>query len=752
MREWFAKLNRKNLVVAWLLGTFCSCGLMLSLTSEATKQNSHGLDLKNEMLVYVRTLYLSFSSDRLRTFLLLLAVAVVVYLGRQLQGSAKERVLLFLFSGSFALAQLLSMSYKSAGSWDLLFETDVNRTRAWFKGLSLAILCYYVLKILCHFVKTYLVQDAATEAGKVHGAGSAARESGFAVAGAGKVHEAGSAARESGFGETEAGKVLKAGSNTRGNSAGAAWAGDNHRRESVADLSGMPRESVADLSGMLREFVANLSGTLQNWLLRAWEILANEVSARAFWLSVGLTFLCWLPYFVIFYPGTSNEDTVIQMMEFFHIRSYINDMTAAAWADAFITNHHPYLLTLLFGGFIRLGLFLGDIRLGVALYSLLHMLFLACTFSGASLYLKYVGVSRRRVGTVRCLVAFLPIFPLYGICMVKDTIYAAFCLGYILMMYEVARTRGEALKSVKFDTGLFASGLLMTLTKVYAMYILLIVGVAYVLHYRKYALRTVAAVFLPVMLYKFMFVGVLLPALGVAPGGIQEGLSVLIQQTSRYVVEYGGEVTDEERAAIDAVLVYDDIPEDYNSELSDPVKEKWRQEYTREELLELVEAWLKMFFKHPDVYEESLLHNTYQYYDVNKISSLEYYEFNRYLQDEYDVDGEYSWLYVENEERFLEERYVVNQLVLFLQKLPGLNIFMSMGFLPWILWFFIYLYVFRGEGRYVEGLLVPIVTFAVCLVSPDNGNYRYIMPILFALPYLGALVLVRREKLIPEKL
>ena len=146
------------------------------------------------------------------------------------------------------------------------------------------------------------------------------------------------------------------------------------------------------------------------------------------------------------------------------------------------------------------------------------------------------------------------------------------------------------------------------------------------------------------------------------------------------------------------------------------------------------------------------MHNTYQYYDVNKISSLEYYEFNRYLQDEYDVDGEYSWLYVENEERFLEERYVVNQLVLFLQKLPGLNIFMSMGFLPWILWFFIYLYVFRGEGRYVEGLLVPIVTFAVCLVSPDNGNYRYIMPILFALPYLGALVLVRREKLIPEKL
>lgn len=648
MRECVAAWNRKNLLIAWILGTFCSCGLMLSLTKEATAQNSQGLNFKNQFLVQVRTFYLSFSADRLKTFLLLLVLAALIYIGREIGADRKRQILLIVFAISCSFAQLISMSYKSAGSWDLLFGNGLNRARALWKGIALALVCYYILKILYHVSLKYLIREQTerSAAGILKGAES---------------------------------KIKKCG-----------------------------------------------------------RILLEEHSPRAFWLSVGLMMLCWLPYFVIFYPGTSNEDTVIQLMEYFHIHSYINDMTAAAWADAFITNHHPYLLTLLFGGFIRLGLALGDIRLGVALYSLLHMVFLAGIFSGGMLYLDHVGVDRRRLGWIRLTVMFLPIFPLYSICMVKDTIYAAFCLIYILMMYEVTRTRGAALGSTKQNAALFAVGLLMMLTKVYGMYILVIVGVVYLLHYRKYALRTVASIFVPVLLYKLVFLNLLLPALGVAPGGIQEGLSVMIQQTSRYVTEYGDEVTEKERAAIDEVLVYDEIPEDYNPELSDPVKKKWRQDYTQEELSAYYHVWFEMFLKHPDVYVESLFHNTYQYYDMDKISSLEYYEFDTYLQ-ETDEEREYAWLYVKNLRRFEEARYVVNQMILLLQKIPVLNLLMSIGMLPWILWFFVYLYIFRGRGRYVETLLIPLITFAVCLVSPDNGNYRYIMPIMFALPYLGVL-------------
>ncbi len=39
-------------------------------------------------------------------------------------------------------------------------------------------------------------------------------------------------------------------------------------------------------------------------------------------------------------------------------------------------------------------------------------------------------------------------------------------------------------------------------------------------------------------------------------------------------------------------------------------------------------------------------------------------------------------------------------------------------------------------------MLVPIITIAVCMVSPDNGNTRYVMPLLYILPFLIPLELL----------
>ena len=106
---------------------------------------------------------------------------------------------------------------------------------------------------------------------------------------------------------------------------------------------------------------------------------------------MALLFLCWLPYLVIFYPGTGNEDTVIQMMEYYKIPSYIQTMSPMPDGFTYMTNHHPYLLTLLFGAFFDLGLALGDIRIGIAVTRCC-----TCSFRRRSLgclqYLRRVGV------------------------------------------------------------------------------------------------------------------------------------------------------------------------------------------------------------------------------------------------------------------------------------------------------------------------------------------------------------------------
>lgn len=661
MREINIKIKPSSFWGALLLGIYCSMAAFLSLSSEATVDNSPDIDMQSELMVFTRTLYRSFSANRLRTFLFALAVGLVIYIALQIHRTYKERLMLLVYSLLFATAQLIAMIFKKWGGWYAMMEAmeeigvaRIQPYRILVKWSAYVIICYALIAVLLHFVKRFMEQGAL----------ASGQES-----------------------QTLMGRVCNKG---------------NH-----------------------------IMGTV-------FEMNRRDFSWRRFLLMALCMFVAWLPYFVIFYPGTSNEDTVIQIMEYFEIPSYIQDMSPVRGDDIFITNHHPYVLTLLFSQFVKLGLYFEDIRIGVAVYSILHMSFLALVFSGCLQCLYRWGVSGKRLAAIQLLLMFFPLFPLYSVCMVKDTIYAAFCLIFVMMMYQIARTKGQALGSKGFVAGLFVIACLMVLTKVYAMYILLIVGVVYLFKYRRYILSILVSIVAPVLLYKVVFCGLLLPALHVAPGGTQEALSVPFQQTARYVTEYGDEVTEEEREAIDAILPYDKLTKYYEPELSDPVKKHYNQDATKEELAAYFKVWWQMLWKHPEVYVESVLHNTYQYYDINKISSLEYYKFNDYLQ-RHDKKEQYTYLYVENDEQYIEQRYAINQWMLFMQKVPVLNVFASIGMLPW-LFLFVLCYNIRWKKREEQALLVlPILTMAVCLLSPDNGNTRYIMPLLYVLPFMFAI-------------
>lgn len=472
------------------------------------------------------------------------------------------------------------------------------------------------------------------------------------------------------------------------------------------------------------------------------------VGKKGYLCSVLAMFLAWLPYFVIFYPGTSNEDTIIQIMEYFEIPSYIQKMSAVQGPDIFITNHHPFALTMLFSWFVKLGLNIGDIRIGVAIYTILHMIFLAGVFSYGLLSLRKWGVSRKRVKGLQIMFMFLPIFPLYSICMVKDTLYAAFCLLFFFLMYEIYESKGEVLKRWSYCLAVAVVGLLMMLTKVYGMYVLIGVLVVYLWKFRreyKICRNVICSILVPILFYHFVYLGMFLPACNVAPGGKQEALSVPFQQTARYVSVYPDEVTKKEKEVINQVLPYKKLSKLYEPELSDRVKKQYRQEATEKELKEYIKVWFLMFCKHPGVYIEATLHNTYQYFDLNKISGLEYYEFHQYLQN-HDKKGEYQWLYVENLEKFAGHRYAIKQIVMFLQKVPIINLLLSMGFFPWIIIFFVlYNFLTKKKGKNVVWM-IPVLTMLVCFLSPDNGNSRYIMPIIYILPYIFFLELVPKEE------
>lgn len=471
-----------------------------------------------------------------------------------------------------------------------------------------------------------------------------------------------------------------------------------------------------------------------------------------FFISAGLFFIAFLPYFLIFYPGTSNEDTTLQIMQYFNVKSYIHDMTPLRGDEVQYTNHHPYIETLIFGGFAKLGLVLGDIRRGVALYIFLHMICTCLVFALGICYLLRAGVTLRRTVLVQGIVMILPIFPMYSICMIKDTIYSAFFFIMTLMIAEMVRTNFKVLKDMRFLVAFSVNAFLFMMSKVYGKHVLIctvaVIVVVLLVRARKLSssgslsgtARLLITTLIPLIIFR-LYISVLLPALGVAPGGIQEALSVPFQQTARYVTEYGDEVTKKEKKAISAVLPYKKLAKLYNPELSDPVKNKYNQDATKEDLKAYFKVWYKMGKKQPLCYLEAFLHNTYMYVDMSKKARMEYYKMDTFIQDHPKTypPEEYSWLYIENPPETASMRYAVNQIILIIQKVPFLNFFVSLGMLPWILGFFAILSIKRRKPKDILILLPAFLTIALCLLSPVNGSSRYAMPIFYMLPYFVVL-------------
>ncbi|WP_029233427.1 DUF6020 family protein [Butyrivibrio sp. VCB2006] len=91
----------------------------------------------------------------------------------------------------------------------------------------------------------------------------------------------------------------------------------------------------------------------------------------------------------------------------------------------------------------------------------------------------------------------------------------------------------------------------------------------------------------------------------------KDAYSFLFQQTARYVRDYGSEVTEEERAAIDGIIEYDKLAKAYTPHCSDNVKSLFRSKSTDEQLSAYFKTWFKMFFKHPMCYVEATWNQSY---------------------------------------------------------------------------------------------------------------------------------------------
>lgn len=462
---------------------------------------------------------------------------------------------------------------------------------------------------------------------------------------------------------------------------------------------------------------------------------AADVSTKRFFLAAGLVVLCWLPYYCAFFPGLSNPDTGMQIAWALHYPTEWLQYSPIRGEGIYATNHHPYFVTILFGLFARLGLALGNIAWGVALYCLSQLLLTAAAMTGVWFYLRHLGLPKGIFRGGLIFTALFPLYPMYAITMLKDSLFSLACLIFSVLLFELVRTRGEVLQKRRFCTLLFCSALLVMLTKNQGVYFVAAAGVLCLLFCRR-RIRAAIALLAPVLLFQVVWLQVLLPAWNVAPGGKQEVLGLLFQQTARYVSTCPEDVTEEEADAIRSVIDYDRLPELYKPNLADPVKFTYRQDATDEELSAYYRAWSQMFLRHPDIYFQALLNNIYGGFYLHHETALSYTSFDNR------ETAPYPELCVPSSPRLEAAGTVAHVLLGAVQHVPGIGLLFCIGFYPWVI-LFLFLDVLRKrQFSQILAQLPAILSVAVLIPAPVSGSYRYAMPMIYTIPFLLSLRLL----------
>lgn len=220
--------------------------------------------------------------------------------------------------------------------------------------------------------------------------------------------------------------------------------------------------------------------------------------------------------------------------------------------------------------------------------------------------------------------------------------------------------------------------------------------------------------------------------LGIEKVPIRESLSIPLQQTARYLQYHYDELTKEEMEVLSTVFLVDIEQIPYAPEISDGVKEVFREDATSEEVQAYLKVWLGQFLKHPKTCIQALLNHTYGYFYPNRAWMQEYYGTyylgnSQHWTDDI-IDVQFGIKYQEIRDFYRN----VGDLSI---RIPVIGMLYSCGLQNYILiGCCAFLRHFR-KRKELAVLLPSVATVLMCLLSPANAFLRYMLPVMVLLPF-----------------
>ncbi len=418
--------------------------------------------------------------------------------------------------------------------------------------------------------------------------------------------------------------------------------------------------------------------------------------------------ICWIPYFILNYPGVLTYDSLYQI--------------AQTEGDVALNDHHPAIhtafidLTYHFGKKI-----FGTSNAGIAFYLFIQMSVMAFIESGLVLTLMRSNLKKIYVRSVLLYFALIPLHALYAVTMWKDILFGGFLLWFCIVLYEIY--------IFKKDSGMIwlqyiLSGSLMALFRSNGI-IVFILCLPFLVAFIKRSVRHICLILLPVCIFGIVK-GPVYHAFHVQSANMVESLSMPLQHIARVAVNCEDELTAWETELIERAAPLEDIKDAYNCRFADPLKNLVSMDAISEHKLEYLKLWVLLGVKHPVQYVLAELDATVGYWHPDEQYSV---MINVIDKNDYGIFS--IWEQKEDMCIFLRKWYNLYR------KVPILGNFFSIGtvFLLTVLCMIKNIYD-KQYKRLVPSLPSLMNWVTIMIAAPVFAEMRYVYGMMLAIPLI----------------